>query len=81
VLRTLNQAGVGTTVNYRAVHRMIYYQNRYGHAPDAFPVASDWGDRTLSLPLYPGLADDEQDYVIECVLDAVGHDLRPPATA
>lgn len=71
VLKKLNQAGVGCTVNYRAVHGLEFYRTKYGFARDDFPVAADWGDRTLSLPLFPGLTDDEQGYVIECVLQAV----------
>ncbi|MEQ9040548.1 MAG: DegT/DnrJ/EryC1/StrS aminotransferase family protein [Silicimonas sp.] len=71
VLKKLNQAGVGCTVNYRAVHGLEFYRTKYGFERDAFPVAADWGDRTLSLPLFPGLTDDEQDYVIECMLQAV----------
>lgn len=71
VLKKLNQAGVGCTVNYRAVHGLEFYRTKYGFDRDDFPVASDWGDRTLSLPLFPGLTDDEQGYVIESVLQAV----------
>ena len=71
VLRTLNQAGVGTTVNYRAVHGMEYYRGKYGFRRDDFPVAAEWGESTLSLPLFPGLEEDEQTYVIETMLKAV----------
>lgn len=71
VLKKLNQAGVGCTVNYRAVHGLEFYRTKHGFAREDFPVAADWGDRTLSLPLFPGLTDDEQGYVIECVLQAV----------
>ena len=71
VLKKLNQAGVGCTVNYRAVHGLEFYRTKYGFERDDFPVAADWGERTLSLPLFPGLTDDEQGYVIECVLQAV----------
>lgn len=67
VMHDLNQAGVGATVNYRAVHRMGYYARKYDFAPDAFPVAADWGDRTLCLPLFPGLQAKEQDFVISTV--------------
>lgn len=67
VLYELNAAGVGTTVNYRAVHTMTYYERKYQIAPDAIPNAFDWGERTLSLPLFPGLTTREQDRVIEVV--------------
>ncbi|MEM9443689.1 MAG: DegT/DnrJ/EryC1/StrS family aminotransferase, partial [Pseudomonadota bacterium] len=69
VLNALNEAKIGATVNYRAVHRMEYYANKYQHPEEAFPVAFDWGQRTLSLPLFPGLRQDEQDYVIQRLAD------------
>lgn len=71
VLKKLNQSGVGTTVNYRAVHGLEYYRTKYNFARGDFPVAADWGDSTLSLPLFPGLEPSEQDYVIETVLKVV----------
>ncbi|NND17783.1 MAG: DegT/DnrJ/EryC1/StrS aminotransferase family protein, partial [Silicimonas sp.] len=71
VLKKLNQAGVGATVNYRAVHGLEYYREKYGFTRETFPVAAEWGDRTFSLPLFPGLLDDEQDYVIETTLQVV----------
>ena len=63
-LHELNAAGVGATVNYRALHRLTYYRRKYGLADDALPVSSQWGDGVLSLPLYVTLEPDAQDYVI-----------------
>jgi dTDP-4-amino-4,6-dideoxygalactose transaminase len=34
------------------------------------PVARDWADRELSLPIFPGVDDDELDAVIEAVNQA-----------
>ena len=69
VMTTLNERGIGATVNYGAIPRTKYYQRRYGFAPGAFPVAEDWGEGTLSLPLFPGLSDAEQDHVIATLLE------------
>lgn len=66
-IRALNEAGVGVTVNYRAVSRTTYYRNRYPESADAFPIATAWGEETLTLPLFPGMTRDEQDYVIDVV--------------
>lgn len=71
VLHDLNEAGVGATVNYRAVHTMGFYSRTYQIAPERFPHSLDWGQRTLSVPLFPGLRADEQDRVIATLLDAV----------
>lgn len=65
ILAALNERGVGTTVNYRAVPSLTYYREKYGYTPADFPVAWEWGEGTISLPFYPSLRPAEQDYVIE----------------
>lgn len=67
-LQALARRGIGATVNYRAVPRLSYYREKYGLSPQRFPVAHEWGESTLSLPLYPGLREDEQDHVIDTLL-------------
>lgn len=67
VIGCLNDRGIGVTVNYLSVPTLTYYREKYGLAPEAFPVSVDWGQGTLSLPLFPGLRDDEQDYVISVI--------------
>jgi dTDP-4-amino-4,6-dideoxygalactose transaminase len=64
VLDGLGERGIGAAVNYRAVHTLKYYRERFGYAREAFPVAADIGDRTISLPLYAGLTDPEVDRVV-----------------
>ncbi len=68
-LAGLNARGIGTAVNYRAIHLLTYYKERLGLDRGRFPIAESIGDRTLSLPLYPSLSFPEQDRVIEAVLD------------
>ena len=63
VLDGLGERGIGAAVNYRAVHTLQYYREKFGHARDAFPVAADIGDRTISLPLYTQLAERDVDRV------------------
>ncbi len=67
-LTELGERGIGVAVNYRAIHLLSYYQQRLGHLRGSFPVAESIGDRTISIPLYPSLRDDEQQRVIEAVL-------------
>jgi dTDP-4-amino-4,6-dideoxygalactose transaminase len=67
LLSKLGDAGIGTAVNYRAIHRLSHLIERLGMAPGALPVAEEIGDRTISLPFYPTLTDEEQDRVVEAV--------------
>ena len=70
VLASLGQAGIGTAVNYRAIHRLGYLIERLGMPEGALPMAEEIGDRTISLPMYPTLSMEEQDRVVEAVAAA-----------
>lgn len=65
LLHGLQERGVGVAVNFRPIHLLKYYRENFGYREGAFPVAEDIGQRTISLPLYPGLGGEEQHYVIE----------------
>lgn len=64
ILHAFYDHGIGVAVNYRAIHILTFFRERFGFAPDDFPIALDIGKRTISLPLYPGLLDDEVETVI-----------------
>ncbi|MBI5532833.1 MAG: DegT/DnrJ/EryC1/StrS family aminotransferase [Deltaproteobacteria bacterium] len=65
LLDALGKRGIGVAVNYRAVHLLTFYKERFGFRPGAFPHAEEIGDRTLTLPLYPWISLDDVDYVAE----------------
>jgi dTDP-4-amino-4,6-dideoxygalactose transaminase len=71
VLGDLQARGIGVAVNYRAVHLLKYYRERLGLQRGTFPNAERIGDSTVTLPLYPKLADVEVDYVVESVKASV----------
>lgn len=66
-LALLQERGIGVTVNYRAVHLLTYYRERFGYKSGDYPAAEKIGDQTLSLPLFPLMSDEEVDLVIEAV--------------
>jgi dTDP-4-amino-4,6-dideoxygalactose transaminase len=65
ILSALIQEGIGTGVHYLALTRHRFYQQ---FAPKvSFPEAEFISDRTLSLPLGPGMSTDDVDDVIAAV--------------
>ncbi len=64
LLAGLARAGIGATVNYRALTRLRLYRDAAAATPGGAPVSEAWGDGVVSLPLYPSLTDAEQDHVI-----------------
>ena len=71
ILHKLQDAGVGVSVNFRPIHLMEYYKDRFGYRRGDFPMAERIGDSTITLPLYPSLTDNEVEYVIEQTIKAV----------
>ena len=59
VLHKLQEQGIGCAVNYRAVHTLSYFKKTFGYRSKDFPVAYEIGNRTISLPIYPALNDEQ----------------------
>lgn len=70
VFERLRAAGVGVNVHYLPVHLQPDYR-RLGFAPGHCPVAEDYSTRAITLPLYPGLTDREQDRVVHALKEAL----------
>jgi dTDP-4-amino-4,6-dideoxygalactose transaminase len=66
-IQGLQDRGIGVAVNYRAVHLLSYYRQRFGFQPGTFSKAEHIGDSTISLPMYPSLSDQEVKRVIQAV--------------
>jgi dTDP-4-amino-4,6-dideoxygalactose transaminase len=69
VISELKKRGIGTAVHFIPLHLFSYYQKRWGYRPGQFPVAEDYFNRCLSLPLYPTMADEDVETVIEALED------------
>ncbi|NJL74342.1 MAG: UDP-4-amino-4,6-dideoxy-N-acetyl-beta-L-altrosamine transaminase [Saprospiraceae bacterium] len=63
----LRVEGIYAQVHYIPVHTLPYYQE-LGYQKGDFPLAENYYEYCLSLPMYPSLTDEEQDFVIERVL-------------
>ncbi len=72
VMNGLQKRGVSVSINFVPIHQMTYYRERFGFEDGMFPVAEEIGARTISLPLYPKLTDEEVEYVIDAVSETVG---------
>lgn len=63
----LHNNGVRTTVHFKAMHATSYYSKKYRFKPADFPLAYQWGESVFSLPIFPGLTEEEQTHVIKQV--------------
>jgi len=66
VFETMREQGVGVNLHYIPVHTQPWYK-RLGFMPGMFPVSEKYYQETMSLPLFPGMTEDEQDRVVEAL--------------
>jgi UDP-4-amino-4,6-dideoxy-N-acetyl-beta-L-altrosamine transaminase len=64
----LRSKGIYAQVHYIPVHLQPYYR-ALGWKQGAMPCAEAYYERCLSLPMFPALTDDEQEYVIRTMLE------------
>jgi perosamine synthetase len=62
----LEEKGILTQIHYKPVTDHPFYQ-RCGYSSYDLPVTRFYSNHCLSLPIYPTLTDEEQDYVIKMV--------------
>lgn len=68
-IEELRHRNIGTSVHFIPVHMHPYYRDKYGINPEDLPVAYENYQRLVSLPLHPGLTDEDVQDVISAVLD------------
>jgi len=64
----LRKKNIFCQVHYIPVHTLPYYQN-LGWKKGDMPIAEEYYNCCLSLPMYPTLTDDEQEYVIKNIAE------------
>ena len=66
IFERLRDKGIGVNVHYIPIYKHPYYQ-KHGYAGIYCENAEKLYQRMLSLPLYPSLSYEEQDYVVQCI--------------
>jgi UDP-4-amino-4,6-dideoxy-N-acetyl-beta-L-altrosamine transaminase len=64
VYEQLHAKGVGVNVHYIPIHLHPYYQ-QLGFKKGDFPIAENFYNNALTLPLFPSLSDEQQNIVID----------------
>ncbi len=63
VMEHLADRKIQTRPGTHAVHRLGYYAEKYRIKPGQFPVAAQCEDTTITLPIFPGMTEEEQQFV------------------
>jgi hypothetical protein len=69
-IRAMHQRGIGVGVHYPAMHLFGLYR-KLGYNPGDFPHAERIGGATVTLPLFPDMADADVDRVCTAVAEII----------
>lgn len=64
----MRDAGIGVNVHYIPIHTQPYYQ-QLGFDWGDFPLAEDFYERIISLPMFPELSGEQQQYVADTLTE------------
>jgi perosamine synthetase len=70
-IERLKARGVSCSVHWQPLHLQPYYRSRFGLDLGIFPIAEKEWLRLVSLPIFPGMTEEEISHVIESVKQIV----------
>ncbi|WP_352309723.1 UDP-4-amino-4,6-dideoxy-N-acetyl-beta-L-altrosamine transaminase [Psychrobacter sp. W2-37-MNA-CIBAN-0211] len=74
VFNALRAANIGVNLHYIPVHLQPYYQKHFNFQMGDFPQAEQYYKEAISLPLYPDLTEEQQDYIVETLEGVLKND-------
>jgi perosamine synthetase len=72
----LKQRNIGTSVHFIPLHLHPFYRDTFGYKADHFPQATAAFGRIISLPIFPGMRDEQIERVIDAVRSMVAEHRR-----
>lgn len=70
VYESLRESSIGVNLHYIPVHLQPYYR-AFGFAEGDFPIAEEYYSRAISIPLYAGLSDKDQEKVVAALREVL----------
>jgi perosamine synthetase len=71
IINELREKNIGVGVHFMPVHQHLYYSETFNLSDTEYPVASAAFPRLMSLPIYPGMTDENVDKVIDVLVDTL----------
>lgn len=72
VVGRMREQGVGASVHYPVPLHLTPAMLQYGHGPGSLPVSERAAGELLSLPIYPGITQAQQERVAQVLREALG---------
>lgn len=67
LMNYLKEKDIGTIIHYPIPPHLSEAYKYLGYKKGDFPITEKYADEVLSLPMYNGMTDEEQDYVIKAI--------------
>ncbi|MCH8282375.1 MAG: DegT/DnrJ/EryC1/StrS family aminotransferase, partial [Chloroflexi bacterium] len=78
LFQALRAENIEVNVHYIPVHLHPYYRRRFGHQDGEYPMAEAAYESLISLPLFPGMLEQDAQDVIQAMRKVFGHYLLAP---
>ncbi len=75
LMNKLAEQGIGSQVHYIPIPMQPYYK-KLGYQISDYPVTFNYYQNALSIPLYYGLSDNEQDYIVKNIINTISANKR-----
>ena len=70
IIAQLRDSGIGTSIYYpQPVPRMMFYRQKYGYDPNAFPNATAISDHGIAIPVGPHLDEPSMAYIANTLVE------------
>ncbi len=67
IFNALRRNGLGVQVHYIPLHLQPFYAEKFGYKKGDYPLAENYYERTITLPLFPKMTDEEVKYTVKKV--------------
>ena len=72
VIKFLRESGIECKPYFTPIHLQPFYRKMFGYKEGDFPVTEDVSGRTIALPFFNNLKEEQIDYVVEKVKGEIG---------
>ena len=73
VIKYLNEEGVQCKPYFTPIHLQPFYRKMFGYKEGDFPITEDVSGRTIALPFFNNLKEEQIDYVVEKLKEGIGN--------
>ncbi len=72
IVKDLDERNIETRLSFPPIHDQPYYRERFGYDKNLLPVTYDAWSKLINIPLWAGMGDERQDFIIAALKDILG---------